>query len=222
MSTLSLIKIFNDNSNNNLVNSLSQEIEKYMTTREVLSAREIMDFRLSSEFDMLEEYFRNLTSLLKASSGVGDVLCKEIEVFLRLLLLLCVDYDFSFQFGNSGGHQLLKLTQRFQERLPPNVGNLVDEVIACILDNGIQYPMQMSVCHHEMVQKPLIYNFRTKRLIYERDETETENSICVYVRQVPVGMQGAGQATVGYVMWSSAVILSRWYVSLVSYRRVCS
>ena len=180
---------------------------------------------------------------LKDSSFNIEANCTDIEIFFQLLVLLSKDYDFSYQLGDYGGHALLKQAQQQQGKLPINIGNLIDEVIASILECGVHFPLRMSTSHEECVVKPLVFEFMLRPSITSTmpadfttalpttiqfpegdtfedsvpDNTSSScgasdagTSICVYVRQVPAGLHGAGQAAVGYIMWSSAVILSRW------------
>lgn len=205
------------------------EIVTYLSQHLEISAREILDFRLSDQFLSFIEYARStITSLLNGPDCAVDSACSDLDTCMRLLLLMTADYDFSFQFGDYGGHILLKQCQRLQPKLPVSVGNIVDEVIGSILDCGVQFPMPTSTSHKESVVKPLVFDFRVKsvmnistdssfdelsqvsKLKGAVDQAAAVDSIRVFVRQVPAGMHGAGQATVGYVMWSSAVIMSRW------------
>jgi hypothetical protein len=193
----------------------------YLTNPQVterVSAREILDFRLCDHFLWFVDCFRSVVAQLRLSSsecgsdsGAGGA-SEDLAALLRVLLLVTADYDLSFQFGDYGGHALLKQCQRLGT-LPIHVENMLDEVIGTVLDSGVQFPLPTSTSHKESVVKPLTFDFRVKPVILTRadeDGSEMQETMRVYVRQVPAGMHGAGQATVGYVMWSSAVILSRW------------
>lgn len=203
---------------------LTSNLQRYLSSVSKIPAREVLDFRLSTDpFGSFIEYFRESICQARILSSESNSNWLDIDASLQLLLLLSGDYDFSFQFGDYGGHALLKQSQRLQGTLPVAIGNLIDEVIGTILESGAQFPLTASTSHKESVVKPLQFDFRVQPVIMSslrskmtqpsasaQLSSQMDDSIRVFVRQVPAGMHGAGQAAVGYVMWSSAVILSRW------------
>jgi hypothetical protein len=231
-----LVQVFSDSATQKQghLTSYRYDVASYLSTTSEISSREILDFRLSTaQFNSFMEYFRDLIGQIKDASFSIEAMGAHIEAFFRLLVLLVQDYDFSFQLGDYGGHALLKQSQRLQGKLPVNIGNIIDEVIAAILECGVQFPLAMSTSHKESVVKPLVFEFKVRPVIIPDISSavltlagpasgpspvleDGEHTLGVYVRQVPAGMHGAGQAAVGYVMWSSAVILSRWYVLHIS------
>lgn len=232
MTTLTLVQIFGRHVALKDETLLAVDIASYLTSTTQVSPREILDFRLTPQpFNAFTNLFRDILSRIRGSTASPDN-CSNIETFLQLLVLLAKDHDFSYQFGDFGGHTLLKQLQREQGKLPVAIDNIIDEVIATILECGVQFPLNMSTSHKEAIVKPLVFDFIIRPVItYDRNTLasstslaishnsqsqklpcpeEGDDSMRVYVRQVPAGMHGAGQAAVGYVMWSSAVILSRW------------
>jgi hypothetical protein len=244
-----IVHCFSDYEEQKDHNLLTVDINNYLTSKTNVSARETLDFRLSYvSFNCYMEYSRHLLGLIKESSFTSiDALSSDIEIFFQLMLLLTRDYDFSFQLGDYGGHSLLKQFQRLEGRLSVSISNLIDEVIATILECGVQFPQQMTTSHKESVVRPLVFEFKTRPVITPGALTSNSSlsllsesgvikyknnnrgggdddgngviqsnssvsvSMCqVIIRQVPAGLHGAGQAAVGYIMWSSAVILSRW------------
>jgi hypothetical protein len=169
-----------------------------------LSEREILDFRLSSAFSTL---------LIELNQPTDP---SYLESYLRLLLTCCLDYDFSYQFGDFGGHLLLK---RILKNFPEH-SELCYELISIITSSGCLYPMPMNILHKEHVIHPLFYQFHPQQqpsspslsplLSPPLSHHHSQSSITVILRQIPDSMHGEGQIAVGYVIWSAALILSRW------------
>ena len=175
-----------------------------------LSDREILEYRLSSSvfFPLLKE----LTEPTNPSS---------LESYLSFLMACCQDYDFSYQFGDSGGHLIIKkILKTF-----PEYSELCYELISTITRSGCLYPMPMNILHREHVIMPLIYQFHTQQQRQSSSaslspspslpQTQPQSSFTVILRQIPDSMHGEGQIAVGYIIWSAALILSRW-ISLQS------
>ena len=158
-------------------------------------ARETLSFRLSPEFEkfmaLLETYIRTRD-------------CSNLNEALRILSILCLDFDFACQFGSYGGHQLLKRAGDI-----PVMSEMCESVISSILQSGCSYPMPKDIAHKENIVRPLKYSF-----LKSEDGCET---IDIVLRQVPATMHGEGQSAVGYIIWSAAVILGRWGDETIRY-----
>lgn len=154
------------------------------------SDRDILKFRLSPAFQRFIDEFAATTD-------------DTLTYYLNLLSTLCADYDFSYQFGDFGGHNLLKRHMRDY----PEYFDMCCELITVITGSGCKFPMSKNILHVEQVLRPTPYLF----------DTDSKDSIQILLRQIPASMHGEGQIAVGYIIWSAAVILSRLICSYSYY-----
>jgi hypothetical protein len=159
-----------------------------------LSGREILDFRLSPLFPHL---LHQLTKLSTSPESAG--------AYLNFLTRCCANYDFSYQFGDYGGHIILK---QIIKNLP-EFNDECYELISTIAASGCVYPMTKNILSQEEIMRPLIYQF-TRQQDQGQGEGKDDREFTVILRQIPASMHGEGQIAVGYIIWSAALILSRW------------
>jgi hypothetical protein len=173
--------------------------------RTELSERDILNFRLSSLFPYLIDQLTQLTHQEHQPPAIGS--------YLKFLSLCCRNYDFSYQFGDFGGHLLLKkILKSF-----PDFSDECYELISVISSSGCGYPMTKNILYQEEIMKPLIYQFKRRQHMgqekaeeQEEQQRPFEEEFTVILRQIPSSMHGEGQIAVGYIIWSAALILSRW------------
>lgn len=159
-----------------------------------LEHREILAFRLSPSF----EIFINTLELL-----VGNADCSNLNEMLLILSALCVDFDFSFQFGSYGGHMLLKRAMKMDSTL-----ELSDSVVMAIINCGCSFPMPKDIAFKENIVRPLRYRFTVGS---ETSPPKSTLELDIVLRQIPTAMHGEGQSAVGYIIWSAAVIMGRYH-----------
>jgi len=157
------------------------------------NARKLLDFRLNGGVLRLVEKLRGT--------------CREEPIilkFLGILKKLCEDADFSYDFCQLGGQAYLKSCSC----LSYAVQELAEDVIATIIHSGYIFPSPIDVFEPHLKQ-PKMIQFKSK---ISKSENET---IELYLRSVGKSMHGVGQFGVGYVLWSSSIILSRLFGSII-------
>lgn len=192
------ILLSNNNNNNNeninydLLSSLysSSSSSSSSSSNVQLSEREILSFRISPLFQLFFNLFTECSSF------------DQIELYINILKLLCSNSDFSYQFGDFGGHIILK---RWMRDFPDCIDNCC-ELITIIISSGCQFPMMKNILHQEHIMIPSSYEF----FINNEQSSPSQSSFHVLLRQIPQSMHGEGQIAVGYIIWSAAIILSRW------------
>ena len=119
-----------------------------------------------------------------------------------MLKLLSADYDLSCEFGAAGGHSLLKKLL-LADTMP--VTELIEDIVAAVTLSGCVFPSKAMITDdvRELTTIPVVHTF------YEGINGQCFNT---FLRKVPRRMHGVGQAAVGYVLWNSAIVLSRLLV----------
>ena len=125
----------------------------------------------------------------------------EVLKLLSILKKLCEDADFAFEFCQLGGQAFLKSCHRSSEACQ----EIANEVIAIIIQSGYLFPSPIDV-YEPSLRHPKKFEFKQKISVDEQEEI-----LHVYLRSISKSMHGIGQFGVGYVLWSSSIILSRLF-----------
>ena len=179
-------------------------------------AKLIVDFLVQQYEYMLD----NLKSIPTSSRSQAD---ESLSTFLKLLAICqsyCRNYDFSSDLATFGGHMLLKKIL-MSNSTPSDIIDAVENVIGSITLSGCIFPLKgvISLGDIEYIIRPTICEFiKLPKLSPPSNEVKLRDSIderdhqnfVVYLRSVPLSVYGTGQHAVGYLLWSSAVILSRF------------
>lgn len=137
----------------------------------------------------------------------------SLTYFLRVMALGCAEYEFSYlSYCHHAFLSIKKLLSASfflsncghdsDSECVETASEYLDEVISSIITSGFSYPGKcvqvVDMIDYDEKIKCDMFTFKTK-----------EDSISAIVRKMQRKMHGEGQQAVGYVMWSSAVILSR-------------
>ena len=135
----------------------------------------------------------------------------DLTYYLRVMALGCAEYEFSYlsychhaflSIKKLMAYLTLQTNDNYDDpSINETVQEFLDEVIASIIMSGFPYPNKIVVDMQD-------YEGQVKCDIFTFP-VPTKESISVIVRKMQRKMHGEGQQAVGYVMWSSAVILSR-------------
>lgn len=193
-----------------------------METEESLSPRALLDYRLCGGAKLLADSFteqcRNLRFIMSRKSSC-DAVSTEMESAaavesMRKLRSLCRDADFAVDFAAFGGHAVLKELLN-AERCSECVKESADDVVCSILMSGNTFPSRCLLG----AARPTVCHFvdASENCSGDNDSLSLEDPIgskelpefTVYLRSIPGSIHGTGQHAVGYLLWSSAVILSR-------------
>lgn len=176
----------------NIMNYFRNFIDDHSASLHIEDVRFLLDFRLA---DGVVGVIRELESDVNNRFNI-----------LRVLEIFCRDFDFSYDLGKFGGHFKLK---RLLQGDDSTIQNLTGEVISSIITTGCYFPMKVDVGSKD-TRIPSSFTFQ--------DRAEIPSSISpvltMYVRTVPKPMHGIGQHAVGFILWSSATILSRIIIIL--------
>ena len=193
-----------------------------------LDARALLSFRLSGGTKFLtdqlnQQYQHVLRMKINIPSSSSTVQQECFDRFLRLLSVFvsfCENYDFSADFAAFGGHMLLKRILTSDCDIP-DVMDAVESIVGSIGLSGCTFPMKSIVSDNPMqsVIKPTACTF-TEAPKSSKEQGEISNDyfvtdsmeFTVHLRSIPQSVHGTGQHAVGYLLWSSAVILSRFIV----------
>lgn len=193
-----------------------------MEAEESLSPRALLNYRLCGGAKMLAdsftEQYRNLRFIVSRKSSC-DAVSTEMETAaalesMRKLRSLCRDTDFAADFAAFGGHAVLKEVLN-AECCSECVKESADDVVCSILMSGNTFPSRCLLG----AARPTVCNFvdASENFRGDNDYLSVEEPIgskdiskfTVYLRSIPGSIHGTGQHAVGYLLWSSAVILSR-------------
>jgi hypothetical protein len=130
---------------------------------------------------------------------------------LAILEMFSHDYDFSVDFAERGSHLFLKRLLMHEDE---NVSVAAERVVSAITSSGCGFPLKkvMNARNDTDGSRPPFLDF-IERSGTDKDAPGLDEALRVYLRSVPQEMYGAGQHAVGYILWSSAVVLSRLIVS---------
>jgi Lysine methyltransferase len=197
-----------------------------------LNARALLDYRLAGGpkflVDLLAKQHQTVLADIKTET-FDSTNQSIVDIFetLTILSCCCQDCDFAVDFATFGGHKLLKQVLVIDLEMCDLVEG-VHDVICAITSSGNIYPSRNLVSDRTSeVVRPSIHKFtelsRECKVLEAKQSVHSEN-FAVYLRSIPLSIIGTGQHAVGYLLWSSAVILSRLIVqnkeTLVHDRRV--
>lgn len=170
-------------------------------------ARGLLNLRLTGNVKVLFDLLSSSVDqeLLLLSELLREKYISHFLLLLNTLECYCQNYDFSLEFASYGGHLLLKKILRCHG-YSSDIVDAVEEVIGSTVSSGCYFPTKSMISSEPSgtaFSPPTIHKFG--------DDNIAEFS--VYLRKIPLSMYGAGQHAVGYILWSSAVILSRFLVS---------
>ena len=194
------------------------------------NAREVLCFRLSGGakllVDLLTQQYEDILHNRKlnqtSSTSQAD---QSLHTFLKLLAIChsyCRNYDFSADLAIFGGHMFLKKIL-MSNSTPSDIVDAVENVIGSITLSGCMFPLKgvISLGNIENIVRPTKCEFmkvpRYTSLLNgskfsESDDERDHQKFVVHLRSIPLSVYGTGQHAVGYLLWSSAVILSRFLV----------
>lgn len=156
----------------------------------------------------LERAVLHFTALVGTGGGAEAGGTAGLRETLDAIACFAHDPDCAAFLGVTGGHRaLLSLTEGqdavqlapHQAKAAPSdqLCEAAGQMVAAICQAGCPFPMRREAVVREEFRAPLRYAFQT-----------AQGAIEVLVRPVPEPM--SEHFTVGYVMWSAAVILARW------------
>lgn len=201
-----------------LVTCLKRQVE--MIIKNGLNARALLDYRLSGGPQFLvnllaQQYQIVLTEIKGETFELMNQSSAEIFETLTILSCCCQDCDFAIDFALFGGHKLLKQVLAI-DYVNSDLVEGVHDVICAITSSGNIYPSRNLVSDKTSeIVRPAMHRFtELSRECKGLDEKLSNNEIffTVYLRSIPLSIIGTGQHAVGYLLWSSAVILSRLIV----------
>ena len=190
-----------------------------------MSPRALLSYRLCGGakllVDSLTEQFNKLR-LISSSGSSCDAVSADMqtEVVLELMRKLssfCRDSDFACDFATVGGHTILKELLN-ADCSSECVQESADDIVCSILTSGNTFPSRSIL----PTARPTACKFveaseNSGRSNYTSSIEVTVGltdlpEFTVYLRSIPGSIHGTGQHAVGYLLWSSAVILSRLIV----------
>lgn len=190
------------------------------------SARAVLNFRLAGGTKILIDYliqqYKDMLDHVRLVSTFMAPPCEfSLSTFLHLLKVCdacCRNYDFSHDFATFGGHMLLKKIST-SDLTPSDIIDAVGNVIGSITLSGCIFPFRGMVVTDRFVEstvRPAVCEFvkvrESEGATSELDDESYYKIFRVHLRSIPISMYGTGQHAVGYLLWSSAVILSRFLV----------
>lgn len=168
----------------------------------------------SSSFDCQTDFFRAMINprylfYFKKQHGLSEMLSllNELKLssdsskFLALLVFIQVCSEnkfFCLDFLNNGGFQVLQHIKK----------NSFHTEFSLELIDQIEILIQMSKLFNKInnLSIPTIQTFIFKDYNFSNQSP----SLAVYIQPVAKSMQSQGQQSVGYILWSSSIILSKW------------
>jgi hypothetical protein len=168
--------------------------------------RSLLNLRLTGSVKLLLDQLLSSVDqgilLLPKSLDEKDMI--DFLLLLNLLKSFCQNYDFSTEFASYGGHLLLKRILSY-DSCSCDIIDAVEEVIGSITSSGCYFPIKNMISTSNVT----IFNPPTRYKFGDEDTAE----FSVYLRKIPLSMYGTGQDAVGYILWSSAIILSKFLVN---------
>lgn len=163
----------------------------------------LSSYRSFYNFFIYNNGVTKILTLLKDNIDNND----KLMTTLLCLETCCKDYEFSCSFGNNGGHSLIKRLKKTYSSSNDDVDNSILEVlesIECnIISSGCTYPIvSLTLVDNDSNDDKFLPDIFTFNYI--------NDNYHVFLKRVPKSMHGHGQKSVGYILWSGAIILSRW------------
>lgn len=188
--------------------------------------RALLDYRLSGGVEFLVTLLVERCNTITADFN-GDIcpcprkledMHADSQELLKILGVCCQDCDFSTDFASFGGHAILKKLLA-DISVSSELIEEVENIICAITLSGNKFPSRMISSHSaSVIVQPTKFKFFESPHLHEViDDDEnvsrrTHGVITVYLRSIPTSIHGTGQHTVGYLLWSSAIILSRFII----------
>lgn len=163
----------------------------------------LSSYRSFYNFYLYDNGVSIILSLLK--SHIDDDSDNQLNIILSCLDICSKDYEFSCSFGNNGGHSLIKRLKKKYDTGVSDVLELIESIECNIIGCGCTYPI---ICLSPIID----INDDEKFLpdIFHFPKKDIDSNYTVVLKRVPRSMHGHGQKSVGYILWSGAIILSRW------------
>ena len=136
---------------------------------------------------------------------------------MRKLSSFCRDSDFASDFATVGGHTILKELLN-ADCSSECVQESADDIVCSILTSGNTFPSRSIVATARPTACKFVETSECSRRSNNTRSVEGPIGLTdlpeftVYLRSIPGSIHGTGQHAVGYLLWSSAVILSRLIV----------
>jgi hypothetical protein len=142
---------------------------------------------------------------------------KKLKLILSCLDLCSKDYEFSHDFGISGGHTIIKkLKKKYNNNTNNNdddddddneILELIETIECNIINSGCTYPI-IALTYQDNNNDNTDHD--DVNIEYKPDIFHFNNLDTIFLKRVPKSMHGHGQVAVGYILWSGAIILSKW------------
>ena len=179
------------------------------SSRIIPSVRCMLLLRLSGGVHLCLKQLTQQYQELRFHPSTSDSPTPSESMLLQTLQLIhdfSTHYDFCFEFAAIGGHSLLKKLLLVDSSF---IIELTEDIIGTITRTGCTFPtttinvMSEDDVREGLVLMPTIHKFR-----------DDESLFHIYLRKAPQRMYGnSHERVVGYVLWNSAVILSRWLIT---------
>jgi Lysine methyltransferase len=188
--------------------------------------RALLDYRLSGGVEyliiLLAERYNAIIADINgeqcSSPRKHEEMHTNAQELLEILGVCCHDCDFSTDFASNGGHAILKKFLA-DSSMSSELIEEVENIIGAITLSGNKFPSRMISSYSvSVIVQPTKFKFFGSSNLHEvigDDENmtrRTHEEFTVYLRSIPASIHGTGQHTVGYLLWSSAVILSRFII----------
>lgn len=172
--------------------------------------RFLIDFRLYNNGVMIlhDIMIKNsIENITLNNSFVVDNNCDNYDTSFQYILsileaIFLIDYDFIQDFVNIGGY--LKLKKIMKSNISNDTINAIESLLSTIISSNCDYSNNIFSIEENNENKTL--NIKEFKF-----QTNGNNFISIWIRSVPnKKMFGEGQKGVGYVLWSSSIILSKF------------
>jgi Lysine methyltransferase len=196
-----------------------------MEAEESMSPRALLSYRLCGGakvlVDSLAEQFNKLRLISSRRSSCdamsADMQTEVVLELMRKLSSFCRDSDFASDFATVGGHTILKELLN-ADCSSECVQESADDIVCSILTSGNTFPSRSIVATARPTACKFVETSECSRRSNNIRSVEGPIGLTdlpeftVYLRSIPGSIHGTGQHAVGYLLWSSAVILSRLIV----------
>jgi predicted nicotinamide N-methyase len=151
---------------------------------------------------MIKNSIENINLVNNGNNNDSNNYDTSFQYILAILeTIFLIDYDFIQDFVNIGGY--LNLKKIMKSNTSNDTINDIESLISTIISSNCNYSNNIFSIEENNQNKIVNikeFKFQTKN-----------NSISIWIRNVPnKKMYGEGQKGVGYVLWSSSIILSKF------------
>lgn len=188
--------------------------------RNGLNARALLAYRLADGPKFLvsllaKQYHNLLADTKQLRFQLTNRIVVNILETLVILSSFCKDCDFAADFATFGGHILLRQFLSIDFMIPDLIEG-VNDVICAISSSGNIYPSRNLISDKASeIVRPAKHKFTELSRDFKGPDRQPyieDENFTVFLRSIPLSISGTGQHAVGYLLWSSAVILSRLIV----------